>query len=128
MRIILVLMFTVLMSATAGCVFDMNDSYDKGVDGGGVYSISGKFIDKSGNAISGITVVLGGDKKTSELTDAAGAYVFADLSVGSYTVTPGNSGSKSMDVLVLNKDVDMGTNGDGHGMSKSGDYTCSGCH
>ena len=121
-------MLTVLMSAVVGCVFDMNDGYDKGVDGGAVYSISGKFIDKSGNPISGMTVELGGDKKTSALTDAAGSYVFADLSVGSYTVTPGDKGPKALDVLVTSKNVDVGTNGDGHGSSLNGDYTCSECH
>ena len=121
-------MLTLLMSAAVGCIFDMNDSYDKGVDGGSVYSISGKFFNKSGNPISGMTVVLGGEKKSSTLTGADGTYVFADLGVGSYTVLPGNKGTNAMDVLVTNKDVDVGTNGDGHGSARSGDYTCSGCH
>lgn len=116
------------MSAAVGCIFSMNDDYDKVSDGSGVYSITGNFIDNSGNPIVGLSVELSGDSKATEVTDGSGAYIFENVAIGSYTVTPGDKGTGSKSILISNGNVDVGTNSDGHGGNINGDYSCSGCH
>jgi len=116
-----------LALAIGGCVFEMNDDYVKGGGDGQTYAISGTFI--AGNsAIAGMTVVLAGDKTLSTVTDATGAYSFADLTSGSYTVLPGGSGHGPEAVILSTKDVVLGSNSSGHNSKKGDNYTCSGCH
>ena len=128
MRIILILLLILLMSAAVGCIFSMNDDCDKNADGGGVYSITGKFTDNSGNPIAELTVKLSGDTDITAVTDESGVYVIENVAAGSYTVTPGDKGYSSKDIIVSGGNVDVGTNNDGHGSNIGGDYTCSGCH
>lgn len=128
MRIFLIILIIVIMSAAVGCIFSMNDDYDKVSDGGGVYQITGKFIDKSGSVIVGLAVKLSGNKDETALTDESGEYVFENVEAGSYTVTPGDNGFVSKNIVVSNGNIDVGTNDDGHGSNINGDYTCSGCH
>ena len=128
MRIFLVPLLIVLMSAAVGCIFSMNDDYDKSAGGSGVFNITGKFIDNSGNPIVGLTVKLSGDKNVTAVTDESGLYVIENLATGSYTVTPGNKGTGSKSIIVSNRNVDVGINSDGHGGNISGDYSCSECH
>ena len=128
MRIFLILLIIVLMSAAVGCIFSMNDDYDKVSDGSGVYSITGNFIDNSGNPIVGLSVELRGESNATEVTDESGAYIFENVAIGPYTVTPGDKGTGSKSIFVSNGNVDVGTNSDGHGGNINGDYSCSGCH
>ncbi len=116
------------MLSSVSCIFGVNDDYDKGVEVGGTYSISGKFVDNSGKPIVGLTVQLTGKSQTSALTDVTGSYIFGDLEAGSYTVIPGNSSYGPKDISVTSGNVDVGTNNDGHGLSKNGDYSCLLCH
>jgi hypothetical protein len=53
------------------------------------YSISGTI---SGAVVSGVTLNLSGTSTASTTTDVSGNYVFAGLSNGGYTVTPGDAG------------------------------------
>ena len=128
MRIFLILLLILLMSAAVGCIFSMNDDYDKNADGGGVYTITGKFIDNSGNSIAGLTVKLNGDTNITAVTDESGVYVIENVAAGSYTVTPGNNGYSSKDIIVSGGNLDVGINNDGHGSRIGDDYTCSRCH
>ena len=117
--------FMIVVVAT-GCIFDMNDNYDKGE--GGSYMVTGTFVDRSGNGIAGLTVILsGGETDMTAVTDATGVYIFEDVAAGSYTITPGSSGHGSM-TLVVGSDKNVGVNNDGHGGQVIGDFTCSGCH
>jgi len=126
---VLILMLLLFLSGVAGCIIPMNDDYDRAiVDGTSVYSVSGNFIDRSGKPIVGLTVVLKGNTTVSALTDSNGGYRFENVSPGSYTVTPGDRGHGSKNIVVSNGDVVVGTNKDGHGGNVNGDYTCSGCH
>ena len=128
MRIFLVLLSILLVLSVVSCIFTVNDDYDKGVDASGTYNITGKFVDNSGNPIVGITVQLSGDSDTNAVTDETGTYVFSDVGIGSYTVTPGDKGYGSKDISVTNADVNIGTNSDFHGYDKNGDYSCFLCH
>lgn len=128
MRIFLILLLILLMSAAVGCIFSMNDDYDKSAGGSGVYNIIGKFIDNSGNLIVGLAVKLGGDSEVTAVTEGSGMYVFENVAIGSYTVTPGNKGTGPKSLVVSNGNVDVGINSDGHGSNIGGDYSCSGCH
>ncbi len=128
MRIFLILLLIMLMSAAVGCIFNMNDDYDKSTAGIGAYSITGKFVDNSGNPIAGLTVKLSGDSNLTAVTDGSGTYGFENVATGSYTVTPGDKGTGSKSIIVSNGNVDVGTNNDGHSGNISGDFTCSGCH
>ncbi len=116
------------MLSSVSCIFGVNDDYDKGVEVGGTYSISGKFVDNSGKPIVGLTVQLTGKSQTSALTDVTGSYIFGDLEAGSYTVIPGNNGYGPKDISVTSGNVAVGTNSDGHGVNVDGDYSCNGCH
>ncbi len=128
MRIFLVLLSILLILSVGSCIFTVNDDYDKGVDASGTYNITGKFIDNSGNPIVGLTVQLSGNSDTTAVTDETGTYVFSDVEIGSYTVTPGDEGYGSKDISVTNADVNIGTNSDGHGISQNDDYSCFLCH
>lgn len=108
-------------------MFSMNDDYDKENDGG-TYTISGRFINKSGDPISGLTVKLSGDSDGTAITDESGNYVFENVSGGSYTVTPGDTGHGPKNIIASGGNVEIETNTDGHGASISGDFSCSGCH
>ena len=112
----------------AGCIFSVNDDYDKGGGGDKTFTISGSFIDNGGDAIAGMTIVLAGDESAVAVTDGSGAYSFTDLSSGSYTVLPGDTGHGPASVIVGTSDVDLGANSDGHMSQISGNYTCSQCH
>ncbi len=127
MKNVLILAVFVIVTAVSGCLFDMNDDYDKSAGGSGAYSVTGSFVDKSGNAIAGITVVLSGETDVTALTDESGMYVFEDVAVGSYTITPGSSGYGTKTLVVIGA-TDVGTNNSGHGGKVGTDYTCSGCH
>jgi hypothetical protein len=54
--------------------------------------ISGLVTDRSGNGISGVTVVLSGAASATRTTDASGFYSFVGLADGDYTVTPARAG------------------------------------
>ena len=128
---VLILMLLLFLSGVAGCIFSMNDTYDKGIGGdgnGSVYSVAGKFIDRNGNPVVGLKVQLKGDAAASAVTDSNGEYIFENVSSGSYTVTPGDKGHGSKSFLVTNSNVTISTNNDGHGGNVNGDYTCLGCH
>lgn len=126
---VVILMFVVVLSVIAGCIFSMNDTYDKEVgSSGSVYSISGKFIDRNGTPIVGLRVQLKGEATETATTDSNGDYMFENVSPGSYTITPGDRGYSSKNIVVTNKDVTVSTNKDGHGGNLNGDYSCSGCH
>lgn len=126
---VVILMLVVFLSVIAGCIFSMNDKYDKVLDGGGsVYTISGKFIDRNGNPIVGLRVQLKGEAAETFTTDSNGDYMFENVSPGSYTITPGDRGHSSKNIIITNKDMTVSTNKDGHGGNLNGDYSCSGCH
>ncbi|MFC1541221.1 carboxypeptidase-like regulatory domain-containing protein [Candidatus Latescibacterota bacterium] len=126
MKNVLILAVFMIVVVAAGCIFDMNDNYDKGT--GGSYMVTGTFVDASGNGISGLTVVLsGGGTDATAVTDASGMYMFEDVATGSYTIKPGSRGYGSM-TLVVSGATDVGVNNDGHGGKVGQDYTCSGCH
>ena len=119
MRIFLILLFIILMSAVVGCIFSMNDDYDKGADGSGVYNITGKFIKPNGTVVAGLTVTLSGEIEATAVTNGNGEYIFEDVPAGSYTVTPVTTVHTHSGVFtVTNSDVIFGTNSGG----------CSGCH
>lgn len=124
---LIMLIFMLLITIMSGCIFSMNDDYGKENDGA-TYTISGRFIDKSGNPIAGLTVKLSGSGDGTAITDGSGNYVFVNVSTGSYTVTPGDTGHGPANILVSSGNVEVDTNKDGHGSSISGDYSCSGCH
>lgn len=70
---VLILMRLLFLSGVAGCIFSMNNTYDKGIGGdgnGSVYSVAGKFIDRNGNPIVGLKVQLKGDAAASAVTDS----------------------------------------------------------
>ena len=123
----IIIIFMLLITIMGGCIFSMNDDYGKENDGG-TYTITGRFIDKSGDPISGIAVTLSGGSGGTALTDGSGNYVFENVSIGSYTVTPGDTGHGPKNILVSGGNVAIETNSDGHGAGISGDYSCSGCH
>ena len=52
------------------------------------YSISGDIVDGADAGIEGVLVTLSGDASDTDTTDSNGAYSFAGLPDGSYTVTP----------------------------------------
>ena len=83
-------------------------------------------MDKTGNPIAGLTVELSGGG--TAITDGSGNYVFENVSSGSYTVTPGDTGHGPANILVSGGNVAVDTNKDGHGADISGDYSCLGCH
>ncbi len=117
MRIFLILLLIMLMSAAVGCIFSTNDDYDKGA--GGVYNITGIFIKPDGNVAAGITVTLSGEIEAEAVTNGNGEYIFEDVPAGSYTVTPVTTVHTHSGVItVTNSDVSFGTNSGG----------CSGCH
>ena len=128
MKYFLILLHILLALSVVSCIFSVNDDYDKGVDASGTYNITGKFTDNSGNPIVGITVQLSGDSDRTEVTGETGTYVFSDVGIGSYTVTPGDKSYRSKDINVTNADVNIGTNSDGHGLSQNDDYSCFLCH
>ncbi len=118
-----------IITLVAGCIFSMNDDYNKDVGGdGAVYNITGKFIDNNGNIIAGLTVTLSGEIEKTTVTNENGEYIFENVPVGSYTVTPGNKRHGLKSFIVTNDNVDIGTNSDGHGESVNGDYSCALCH
>ena len=107
------------MSLVAGCILSMNDDYDKGAGGGGVYNITGKFIKPNGNVVADLTVALSGEIKATTVTNGNGEYIFEDVPAWSYTVTPVTTvHTHSGAITVTNSDVSFGTNSGG----------CSGCH
>jgi hypothetical protein len=55
------------------------------------YTISGQ-ISASGTGLSGVTVALSGTSTATTTTSSTGAYSFAGLAPGTYTVTPARSG------------------------------------
>ena len=55
------------------------------------YSISGT-VTTGGNAMSGVTMTLGGSASGTTATNRSGVYSFANLIAGTYTVTPAASG------------------------------------
>jgi subtilisin family serine protease len=57
-----------------------------------VFSIAGKVRTASGQAVSGVTVTLGGDDSAIATTDGNGKYLFSGLGNGIYTVTPEKTG------------------------------------
>ncbi len=123
----IILIFMLLITIMSGCIFSMNDDYSKENDGG-TYTITGRFIDNSGNPITGLTVKLSGGSDGTAITDESGNYVFETVSTGSYAVTPGDTGHGPKNILVSSGNVEIETNTDGHGASISGDFSCSGCH
>ena len=126
-KMILIIMTLIVVSI--GCNFAMNDGYDKEIaDSGAVFTVSGKFTDKSANPVVGLVVLLKGDTERSATTDAQGNYTFTDVSPGGYAITPGDSGYGQKNINVINTDLNLGTNDDGHGGNTMGDYTCSVCH
>ncbi len=56
----------------------------------GYSSVSGRIVDNSTNAISGVTVSVG--SVASATTDGNGAYTISGLAAGTYTLTPSKSG------------------------------------
>ncbi len=128
MKYFLILLHILLALSVVSCIFSVNDDYDKGVDASGTYNITGKFIDNSGNPIEGLTVQLSGASDTTAVTDETGSYVFSDVGIGSYTVTPGDNSYGPKDINVTNADVDIGTNSDFHGRDVGGDPSCFLCH
>ena len=56
------------------------------------YTISGSVNLSGGGALPGVTVTLSNGANGTTTTDATGAYTFANLVAGSYTVTPGLTG------------------------------------
>lgn len=122
-------MLILFITLAASCIFSMNDDYDKGVGGSGAaYNITGKFIDNKSNIIAGLTVTLSGEIEATAVTNGNGEYIFENIPVGSYTVTPGDKGHGLKSFIVTNDDVDVGTNSDGHGANVNGDYSCVLCH
>lgn len=56
------------------------------------FTISGKVISPKGLPVEGVTIDLSGQATATTLTDADGAYSFADVEDGAYTVTPSMGG------------------------------------
>ena len=54
-----------------------------------LYAVSGRIIDGSGNALTGVTV---SDGTRSAMTDTNGNYTISNIPVGNYTLTPSISG------------------------------------
>ena len=54
-----------------------------------LYTVSGRIIDGSGNALVGATI---SDGTRNSMTDSNGNYTISDLPVGNYTLTPSMSG------------------------------------
>ena len=74
-----------------------------------LYAVSGRIIDGSGNALTGVTV---SDGTRSAMTDNNGNYTLSNVPAGTYTLTPSRSGysfsptnrSLSVSVNVLGQD------------------------
>lgn len=129
MKKIFILVFTIITVVLGSCIFSMNDDYDKDVGGNGAaYNITGKFIKPNGTVVAGLTVTLSGEIEATAVTNGNGEYIFENVPVGSYTVTPGDKGHGLKSFIVTNDDVDVGTNSDGHGANVNGDYSCVLCH
>ena len=99
--------------------------------------VSGKAAELAGRALravilrranmgDGARIALEGD--VLAITDESGNYTFENVSSGSYTVTPGDTGNGPQNIIVSGGNVEIGTNSDGHGASIDGDFSCSGCH
>lgn len=124
-----------IITLVTGCIFSMNDHYNKGVSnngsqtGSGDYTVSGVIIDNSGKGISEITVALIGESTLSTMTNESGEYTFENVTNGSFIVTPPQNKYAPMPISVENKDVFVGTiKSGGHGSNKNGDYSCAVCH
>ena len=135
MKWFLTITLLLVLTAIVGCVFDMNDDYEKTVTNNGGsgtgegYAVSGVIVDNKGQGLSGLTVVLDGAPGETATTDAGGSFEFTDISNGSYSVKPPESKYGSMPITVAGADVFVGTvRSGGHGASKSGDYSCAQCH
>lgn len=59
---------------------------------GTTYAISGTIATSASAAVAGVIVSLTGGAAKKDTTDASGAYSFAGLTAGTYTVTPAKSG------------------------------------
>jgi hypothetical protein len=62
------------------------------VTAGPTFTISGRVLDDSSNALSGVAVALSGNASANTTTDAGGNYSFTGVGGGgNYTVTPSSS-------------------------------------
>lgn len=134
MRSIPVFLLLVIVSMVAGCIFSINDDYDKsfstnGNPGGGEFTISGVIIDSSGKGVPGLQIDLTGGGSVSTTTDGSGAYSFDNVAAGSYVVGPPANSYAPMAITVTDTDVFVGTvRRGGHGGNENGDYSCTNCH
>jgi len=85
--------YAVLISAIIVFSFACSGKSGSGENGDepSTYSISGQ-VTCNGIGLSGVTVTLSGTRTRTTTTDNTGNYSFADLSNGSYTVTPSFTG------------------------------------
>ena len=56
------------------------------------HRITGRVADANGASVGGVTLTLDGTQSATTQTDASGAYSFADLVPGNYTITPSKTG------------------------------------
>ncbi len=114
---VLILMLLLFLSGVAGCIFSMNDTYDKGT--GETYTVTGTFKDKDGNPIGSRNVTLKGKSNSMpDVTDSNGKYNFENVVPGSYTVTPASSIHNALSKEIEVKDSNI----------TNVDFTCTGCH
>ena len=87
---VLILMLLLFLSGIAGCIFSMNDTYDKGT--GETYTVTGTIKDKDDKPIGSKNVTLEGTSNSiPTVTDSNGKYNFENVLPGLYTVTPVSS-------------------------------------
>lgn len=68
-------------------------------------TISGYVLDAVGNPIKGVSVNLAGDAAGSAVTSDDGGYTFSGLAMGSYTITPSQSGYTFLPAAHVNLDT-----------------------
>jgi len=97
------------------------------------YSISGT-VTVDGVALQGVSITLSGDSSATMATDASGNYTFANLSAGSYTVTPSLAGyafspsSPTINITDANQSQDFTAASVVASYSISGTISYSGSH
>ena len=120
----------ILSTIVIGCIFDINDDYEKSDEPTGSYTISGKAVDSSGNGIAEISVSLVGNNNLV-ITDANDTFTIENITSGSYTIRLEKTGLNFYDLTIdiQDADIDIGTIEEGgHGANVNGNYSCSQCH
>jgi hypothetical protein len=105
-RVLSFLAFLVLIGLASGLQATPPDEH-----GGEGFAVSGVVVTTDGAAVPGVIVdLVGGEKKMGTVSDSDGAFSFAAVQPGDYTVEFKATGKKKakLKITVADADVDMG--------------------